>query len=220
MVRELEYGMIRRETMPNDGIHYPLILASQSIGRRILIEGLKIPYLVFPVDINEEQIKKSLMTEDPSQLALTLAREKNVAARKQLKKKNISYDLLLTADTIIIDDEGNIFGKPKNETEAFEMLKILQGKTHHVISACVLWNVTTRKQVEKIGRALVTMRKVENDILRWYVNGGEPLGKAGGYAIQGTGSFLIEKIEGSLAAVIGLPFEDILTEIYQVIMSK
>ncbi len=196
--------------------YHPLILASHSTGRKQLLESLNIPFFQFPAKVDEEKIIQSLNNTHPRKIPLILAREKNKVARERLEKEEIAYRYLLTADTVILTENRTILGKPHDEETALQMLKELQGKTHEVISACVMWDTSTQKLIEKISSALVTFRKSSEKALNLYVKSQEPIGKAGGYAIQGAGSFLIEKVEGSVATVIGLPLEELMDILYDI----
>ncbi len=187
-----------------------LILASHSEGRRQLLERLKIPFFQIVIDVDEKEIIQSLQDVNPFQIPIILAREKNNIAREQLKQKGLRYRYLLTADTVILTEDGSVIGKPCDENQALHVLRQLRGKTHQVISSCVIWDSISKSQVEKSSTAHVTFREFSEKALNLYVQSQEPLGKAGAYAIQGAGSFLIQRVEGSIATVIGLPLEEMM----------
>ena len=112
--------------------------------------------------------------------------------------------LVISADTVVsIDNE--ILGKPHNETEAISMLQILSGRTHHVYTGFGLFLLKYNKKYVSVVRTEVTMRDLSAVEIDEYVNTGEPLDKAGAYAIQGQGAMLINSINGSYSNVVGFP---------------
>ena len=125
------------------------------------------------------------------------------------KKASVNMDLdygkvLIGCDTIVVLD-NKIYGKPKNEEEAFEMLKKLSGKKHQVMSGlCVIYKEKVYNDVEVSD---VYFRDLTDAEIRNYINTKEPFGKAGSYAIQGIGKSLVSHYEGSLNNIIGLPTE-------------
>jgi septum formation protein len=172
-----------------------IILASASPRRKELLEkiGLK-----FEVDASgcEEEINTGL---DPSELVRQLAikKAKSVAARH----KNA---LIIAADTIgVMGDK--ILGKPHTENEACKMLQEISGKCHLVITGFSILDTTTNKIVTGISNTRVYIKKLTRQEIDAYVKTGEPLDKAGAYAIQGIGAVIVEKIEGDYYNVMGLP---------------
>jgi septum formation protein len=101
--------------------------------------------------------------------------------------------------------EGRILGKPRTAEEAVEMLRALSGRTHQVMTAVAVAGAGARCVI-----ASVTFAAASEAALRWYVSTGEPMDKAGAYAVQGIGGFLVERIEGSYSAVVGLPLVETL----------
>lgn len=109
---------------------------------------------------------------------------------------------VLGADTeVVLGDRA--FGKPADEARATAMLAALAGRTHEVVTAVCL--ITARGEVSEADRTLVTMRRLPPAALRWYVDTGEWRERAGGYAIQGAGAALVERIDGDYTTVVGLP---------------
>ena len=125
------------------------------------------------------------------------------------KKASVNMDLdygkvLIGCDTIVVLD-NKIYGKPKNEEEAFDMLKKLSGKKHQVMSGlCVIYKEKVYNDVEVSD---VYFRDLTDEEIRNYINTKEPFGKAGSYAIQGIGKSLVSHYDGSLNNIIGLPTE-------------
>ena len=159
-----------------------LVLASGSPRRRAILEQLGIEFEVVVPDVEE------LAEGDPRELVIENARRKAAA---------VEGDLVLGADTTVALD-GAILGKPGSEAEARAFLTSLSGRTHEVWSGLALNDETSAVMTE------VTFRDVA-PLLDWYLATGEWQGKAGGYAIQGRGAALVERIEGDYSNVVGLP---------------
>lgn len=179
-----------------------IILGSGSPRRQMLLSQLGIYFEVVPANAKEPA---PLPGDDPAHYALQTASFKATAIRNSYRKPGV----LITADTIVVL-EDKIIGKPKDTSQALNMLKGLCGKTHQVFTACILQQ-DTKKTLQFVVKTKVTLSQQPETIIRQYVQTGEPLDKAGCYAIQGAGGFLVEKIEGSYSNVVGLP----LTEIVQ-----
>lgn len=113
-----------------------------------------------------------------------------------------SNAVIIAADTVVALD-GRIFGKPRNPEEALEFLRLLSGTTHEVITGCALEGAGLREHF--FCRTLVSMWACPDALLSAYAAGGEPMDKAGAYAIQGQGAVLVDSIQGSWSNVVGLP---------------
>ena len=167
-----------------------LVLASASPRRRALLEQLGIPLRIDPAHLDE-----NVRAGEPAErYVLRLAREKAEAV--QVRHSNVT---VLAADTSVVLD-GEVLGKPATTDEALEMLRRLSGRRHQVMTA-----VAVAGAGERLVTAAVTFAPADEAALRWYVSTGEPMDKAGAYAVQGIGGFLVERIEGSHSAVVGLP---------------
>jgi septum formation protein len=183
----------------------PLVLASASPRRQELLRNANIPFTVHPADINETP----LPNETPRACSERLAQEK-----AQAVSKNHPYDFVLAADTIVVVDTA-ILGKPRDPQDAARMLRLLSGRTHTVITGvCLIRPVTTPAKLTTANRhpapvssetTLVHMSEISDDEIRDYVATGEPMDKAGAYAIQGIASRWITRIEGDYSNVVGLP---------------
>jgi nucleoside triphosphate pyrophosphatase len=170
-----------------------LILASASPRRQELLRNAGIPFEVQPANIPEDP----LPGEDAQACAERLAREKAWAIAKQRPN-----DAVLGADTVVVIDD-QILGKPADSDEAARMLRTLSGRTHQVITGVCL--VVSGRGTVASETTSVTMSEItENDIAD-YVASGEPMDKAGAYAIQGIASRWIPGIEGDYSNVVGLP---------------
>lgn len=171
----------------------PLILASSSPRRRELLRHLGLPYQIDPSHIDESPLPGLTAPELVRHLAQAKASE--VAGRHP-------GAAVIGADTLV-DLDGRILGKPQNPDDALRMLRLLAGRTHCVHTGLAVWRAG--QVTNRVVTARVAMRAAEEKALAAYVAGGEPLDKAGAYAAQGEGAALIERVEGSYLAVVGLP---------------
>jgi septum formation protein len=181
-----------------------IVLASASPRRQELLRCAGISFTVQPADIHEAP----LAGEAPRDCAERLAREKALAVFQ-----NRPQDHVLGADTIVVVD-GLILGKPRDAGDAVRMLRLLSGRMHDVITGvCVVspvasgqWSVASKTEpLTASETTLVTVCELSDDEIRGYVATGEPMDKAGAYAIQGLASRWIPRIEGDYSNVVGLP---------------
>ena len=170
-----------------------LVLASASPRRQELLRAAGIPFEVHPANIDEDP----LPGEDARTCAERLAREKAlVVARIR------PHDTILGADTIVAID-GHILNKPLDADDAKRMLRLLSDRTHHVITGVAL---ASDGRCNIAGETTaVTMSRMSDEEIAAYVATGEPMDKAGAYAIQGIASRWIPRIEGDYSNVVGLP---------------
>jgi septum formation protein len=174
-------------------VYVTIILASASPRRSELLRNAGIPFTVQPADIDETP----LAGEAPRECAERLAREKALAVFR-----NNPQQCVLGADTIVVVDDV-ILGKPRDAEDAVRMLRLLSGRTHLVITGvCLVGPVESKTASET---TLVTMCEISEQEIRLYVATGEPMDKAGAYAIQGVASRWIPHIEGDYSNVVGLP---------------
>ena len=171
-----------------------LVLASSSPRRAEILTSLGIPYVVDPADVNEE-IRPGESGEAASS---RLASEK---AASIVKRHPHSW--VLAADTLVLLG-GDILGKPRDDSEAAEMLRRLSGREHRVVTAVRLRKGTDAGR-ETVALSGVRISALSPDEIRWYVETGEPRDKAGAYAVQGLGARFIESVHGSYTNVMGLP---------------
>lgn len=173
-----------------------LYLASTSPRRRDLLSTLGIPFEIISPLFEETPTHLS-----PQEEALYFAEQKARSVADQYP------DSLIIGSDTLIDFEGKKLGKPKDSQDAQNMLQALSGKSHHVISAVALLNTTSGDIKINSDTATVYFKTLTPAQINDYVVTGEPMDKAGSYAIQGIGQSLIEKYEGSLDTIIGLPTE-------------
>ncbi|MGH7519640.1 MAG: Maf family protein [Gemmatimonadales bacterium] len=171
----------------------PIVLASGSPRRKQLLEMLRIPFRVIAPDVDEHV----LPGEKPDAYVTRLSR-----AKAQVVLPRAPGEVILAADTTVVLG-GKIFEKPTSPASAVEMLEQLQGKTHEVLTAVAVAEDGRLEQALDVSR--VTFRPINRQTLEEYVATGEPLDKAGAYAIQGLGAPLIERVEGDFFGVMGLP---------------
>lgn len=169
-----------------------LILASASPRRRDILKMLGYEF----------EIRISDCDETVSACMSPEVIVKTLALRKASAVKRLDGEIVLGSDTIVCLD-GKILGKPKNKDDAFEMLSFLSGKTHRVYTGIAV--ISDEKTVNTFEFSSVTFRNLSQDDINSYIETGECFDKAGGYAIQGIGEKLVEKIEGDFFTVVGLP---------------
>lgn len=173
-----------------------LILASASPRRQELLRAAGIAFTVMPSNVPEE-VQPG---ESPKQFSERLAREKAEAIGTKVATD--SGKLVLGADTIVVVDE-HILGKPADAADAVRMLRMISGRAHQVItSVCVIGGGVEEVRSET---TTVYVNPITDDEITAYIATGEPMDKAGAYAIQGLASRWIPRIEGDYANVVGLP---------------
>jgi septum formation protein len=180
-------------------LKHKLILASASPRRRELLAQAGYEFEVIPANIPEEHRPG----EDPTTFVTRLALEKAQAVFKTLEQKALTEDfLVLGADTAVVIEE-EILGKPASKDDAARMLRLLSGRTHRVITGvCLLTSNATEVVAETTS---VMMNAIPEAELEAYIATGEPMDKAGAYAIQGYAARWIPRIEGCYFNVVGLP---------------
>lgn len=173
-----------------------VVLASASPRRSDLLATLGVPFVVVPADIDETEIDG----EDPVTYVHRLAIGKSdaVSALDAVRPD----DIVIAADTTV-DVDGEILAKPCDADDARRMLGLLSGRAHSVHTGVA---VRRGEHVAvEVATTFVTMVDIDEVRMHWYLGTGEPFDKAGAYAIQGAGSLLVERIDGSVSNVVGLP---------------
>jgi septum formation protein len=177
-----------------------LYLASASPRRRALLEQIGLAPQLRPACVDESP----LPGEAARDLVLRLAESKAREAASRLG--GAAPGVVLAADTVVLL-EGSVLGKPADRADARSMLLKLRGRTHEVLTGVFLSRTDDGRSAAGIETTRVRFREYEVAAIDDYVASGEGLGKAGGYAIQGRGALLVERIEGSWSNVVGLPLE-------------
>ena len=185
-----------------------LVLASRSPRRHRLLKEAGVSFEIMPADIPEEHRPG----EQPEPFARRLSAEKALAVASRLGAPEDRA--VLGADTIVVIGES-ILGKPRDPDHAVELLGRLLGEEHRVITAITLVTGPNRPPVTEAVQSRVTMRTASLEEIQDYVATGEPLDKAGAYALQGLGRRFVERVEGSETNVIGLPVEETLALLEQ-----
>ncbi|GFR34895.1 Maf family protein [Thermobrachium celere] len=170
-----------------------IVLASSSPRRIELLRNLNLQFDVVPSNF-EENINLS----NPVELVKNFAYNKALDVESRVQKDS----LIIAADTIVYKD-GEVLGKPKDEIDAYRMLKLLSGQKHEVYTGLSL--IYNGKVINDYECTYVYFKNLSDEEIKYYINTNEPFDKAGAYAIQGYGSIFVEKIEGCYFNVVGLP---------------
>ncbi len=172
-----------------------LILASQSPRRRELLASIGLDFEVVPSDIPEVRGEG----ESPEEYVARLSREKASAIAERFPDRWI-----VAADTTVLYGD-ELLEKPVDEADARRMLATIAGRTHTVYSGVTLMHRERRYHDTRVAESEVRMIALTDAEIAWYAETGEPLDKAGAYAVQGKGAMFIESIHGSYTNVVGLP---------------
>jgi septum formation protein len=179
-----------------------LILASGSPRRSSLLRAAGFTFEVFAVEVDE----RFRTGETAEQYVARLAHAKASVAAASLSRAETTTapfsDVVLGADTTVVSN-GHVLGKPADTADAERMIRLLAGRTHEVLTGVHL--LSGDRSLAHVERSQVRMSALTETEIAWYVASGEPMDKAGAYAIQGLASRFIEGIEGSYSNVVGLP---------------
>lgn len=200
---------------------YQLILASASPRRKELLEKIGFTVKTIPADVEEIQLEN----EEPTEFVKRVARSKvltvvnrlkgTLAPPPQVEEQVPAHSTLASrgeqaarwvvgADTIVaLNDE--LLGKPRDLDQAFEMLQKLSGVEHTVVTGFCVFDLLKNKEGIQAVMSRVKMKRLSRPEIEKYLSAGESLDKAGSYAVQGVGSYLIDSIRGSYTNVVGLP---------------
>ena len=172
-----------------------VILASASPRRKEILQNTKLNFDIQKSDIEEVILEN----ESPEDMVVRLAYEKAF----DVAKRNTDR-LVIGADTIVALD-NEVLGKPKDQNEAYQMIKRLSNKTHKVITGISLINLKENKIIKDYVVSFVTFKDLSEDSIKDYINTNESLDKAGAYGIQGYGALLVKNIQGDYFNIVGLP---------------
>ena len=182
-----------------------MILASNSQRRQEILKDTGFNFKVITSNIQEISDKENVIER-----ILDIAEKK----LEQIAKNNVN-EFILAADTVVELDK-NIFGKPKDREEAFKFLKLLSGKIHRVITAYVFKNISKNILIREVVVSEVKFFDLDDEIINWYLDTGEPFDKAGAYGIQGYGRVLVEKIDGDYYSIMGFPISNFLENLRKI----
>lgn len=176
-----------------------VVLASKSPRRREILSSLGVAFDIVSADADE-----SSDITDPALLVRELALRKGRATRELLKARGEWNDdtLIIASDTVVAIN-GEILGKPRDEADATRMLSLLSGTAHHVISGIAL--LIGDREIADFDDTSVRFAQMTEAEIAWYVASGEPMDKAGAYAVQGLASLWIKGLDGCYFNVVGLP---------------
>lgn len=172
-----------------------LILASQSPRRKYLLEQAGLKFSIIPSDFDENSVKLTA----PEIYVKTLAEKKAMDISAKFPESWV-----IGADTIVLIDDM-ILGKPVDKDQARQMLSRLSGTTHMVYTGFTICCEQKKRMLTDAVKTRVTFKQLSTDEIEWYIRTDEPFDKAGSYAIQGLGTFLVKSINGSYTNVVGLP---------------
>ncbi len=172
-----------------------IVLASSSPRRKEILSKFNIDISIIKSNIVEKTHEKN----EPQNIAMSLAFQKAFNVSQKVKQNSV----VLGADTIVYNDK--ILGKPENEKHAYELISSLNGKTHYVITGFSIIKAGTNNKIIDYVSTKVKFQKLSDERIKKYIDTKEYEDKAGGYAIQGFGSLLVDSIEGSYFNVVGLP---------------
>ncbi len=184
-----------------------IYLASQSPRRAQLLAMLDVEFVLLLADKKEdaESLEIVLKSEAPSTYVQRVTNLKLDAAVARMKRRELPNAPVICSDTTVAMGR-TIFGKPQGEAEAVRMLYELQGKTHRVLTAVAMQSGKKRVQVLSVSK--VTFATMTQKQIKGYVATGEPVGKAGAYAIQGRAAAYVSHIAGSYSGIMGLPMHE------------
>lgn len=185
---------------------YQLILASESPRRKQLLSEAGFQFEIRPSYVSEF-LEKNLTVKEQ---ILSLARRKASFVFSQMQTIKSEPFIVLGSDTMVVID-GVALGKPESSEQAFQFLKKLSGQEHEVMTAICMIESTQRSELSQIETTRVRFKKLSDEAIWSYVQSGEPMDKAGAYAIQGGGGQFVETITGDIDTVVGLPIKAVQT---------
>ena len=194
-----------------------IILASASPRRRTLLAQAGVRFTVHAANVDESLTPELLSS--PEQAVSTLADRKAGSVTQELLTANTpGMHVIIGADTIVVLD-GKLFGKPASRSDAKHMLRALSGRTHQVMTGVAVYMINAiNPECVNVGRKVfvdtsdVTFRELTDVDIEAYLDKGESFDKAGAYAVQGEGAALVERVDGAMDTVIGLPVGRLLDE--------
>lgn len=172
-----------------------IILASTSPRRYELLRQIGLEFRVVASDYEEDMN----LDMTPEKLARSLSANKASAVAERFPNH-----IIIGADTFVVF-QGKLLGKPVDKKDAKKMLKIIGGKQVSIITGLTVLDATSKKKVSKVVEAKVYITKMSDAEIDAYIGTGEPLDKAGAFAVQGIGAIFIKRIEGDFSSVVGLP---------------
>ena len=182
-----------------------IVLASKSADRNRLLKNIKLPFEVCITNVDENKYKTRF--SNPIELVKQLAKAKALKAKESLSKEGKKV-IIIAADTVV-ELNGEIIGKAKNEENAFHILKKLAGKVHNLLTGFAITETKNSKLIVEYDSTSVKFINLLDEEIWSYIKSGEWKGRAGAYSIREKASLFIEAIKGSSSNVIGLPMHKI-----------
>lgn len=179
-----------------------MILASKSPRRKEILEAGR-----FKIEVKTQEIEEISDKESIEDQIIDIAYKK----AKIIAKDNKS-EYVLAADTVVIID-NKILGKPKDEKDAFNILRTLSGRKHIVITAYSFLNIEKNIKINSCDSTEVEFREISDEKIKWYIETKEPMDKAGAYGVQGLGAILVKKINGDFYNVMGFPLSKFVADL-------
>lgn len=179
----------------DDMLSQKLVLASRSPRRAEILKAIGWPFEIVAANIDESRFEFETAVPYVRRLAQTKA---------ETVAKSLAAGLVLGADTVVLVDE-KILGQPIDVDDARRMLQLLSGRWHEVLTAVALLRAGENRSVIGHEKTRVRFAEMSADEIDWYVETGEPMDKAGAYAVQGGAAFFIEEIQGDYFNIVGLP---------------
>lgn len=195
----------RSEFMENEMKKPRLILASKSPRRKELLEQAGLAFATVPSGVDEDDVNHTA----PENLVKMLAK-----AKAKDVAKDYPESWVIGADTIVLIN-GEILGKPVSTEAARQMIQRLNGQTHEVFTGYAIYCAAIKNCISGLEKTEVHFKHLSEQEIEWYIQTDEPFDKAGAYAIQGLGSFLVKRICGSYTNVVGLPVCEVLGHLYK-----
>lgn len=186
----------------------PLILGSASPRRRELLQALGVAFLVRTVDIDETPMPQ----ETAEAYVERIVGDKLAAVRQVVRVEGLAHAAILVADTTVVVDH-QVLGKPCDVVDAQRLLGRIAGRDHQVLTCYAIALCDGVTNVARTVSSQVTLRAATADELQRYAESGEGLDKAGAYAVQGLGAFLVKSISGSWSNVVGLPACEVIEDL-------
>jgi septum formation protein len=180
-----------------------IILASTSPRRKEIFAKIKLPF-----EIQESNYEENMNLKMPPE---KLAEYLSAGKAKAVAEKN-SNAIIIAADTFVVYDDRPL-GKPKTAERAKEMLEMLSGKEHEILTGVTIMDADSGKTISFHDATKVFMKELSPDIIDAYIKTGEPIDMAGAYALQEIGALLIEKVEGDFFNAMGLPLKRLVEEL-------
>jgi len=189
-----------------------LVLGSASHARRNVLKQLGVPFDVIVSDFAEDLEKSQFQDPKEYPVATSMQKTKDIIARL-VDRGESKQTVLITCDTVVIRENSHIMEKPESAQHSFNMIKSLSGKFHDVVTGVVVTLLDSKSSVsgQEVFMCVSQVKFVDlsDEEIQAYIETEEPVGKAGGYGIQGLGEILISEVSGSFTNVVGIPLHDV-----------